>query len=82
MTYAARRADEPCFEIGEPDVVGPGICADRDEVAALLNAKRLIGISSSWDVVVSESTISRVPMPGYSLVLRFEHFSSRNPDPF
>lgn len=54
---AGRRADEPCFEIGEPDVVGLGICADRDRMAAVI--KRLIGISSSWDVVVPESTLSK-----------------------
>jgi hypothetical protein len=35
-TLAAFLADEPIFDVGEPDIVRPLIGADRDVVAALV----------------------------------------------
>ena len=35
-SLAAGLANEPCFKIGEPDVIGPLVCADRDRVAAMM----------------------------------------------
>ena len=32
---AAGRADEAALDVGEPEIVGPAIAADRDQVAAL-----------------------------------------------
>jgi hypothetical protein len=32
----ASRADEPIFDVGEPDIVRPLIATDRDGVAALV----------------------------------------------
>jgi hypothetical protein len=33
---AAFLADEPIFYVGEPDIIGPLIAADRDRVAAFI----------------------------------------------